>query len=192
MTKSVGHERRSAPAPSGEVGLLISRQVEPGHEGDFEAWAHGVLDAAATFPGHLGYGLFRPSRPGEPWYVVHRFQNAEAHARWDRSAERAAWFARADGHHREVDRRRLTGIEGWFIPPSRLPASPPPRWKTTLTAVLGIFPISLLTGTVLAPFLTGLPLLLRTTLVAVLFSSLMTYAVMPTLTRILGRWLYPR
>jgi antibiotic biosynthesis monooxygenase (ABM) superfamily enzyme len=57
--------------------------------------------------------------------------------------------------------------------------------------VLGIFPVSLLTGTVLAPFLTGLPLLLRTTLVAVLFSSLMTYAVMPTLTRILRRWLYP-
>ncbi|GGT38200.1 antibiotic biosynthesis monooxygenase [Streptomyces chromofuscus] len=192
MTKSVGHERRSAPVPSGEVGLLISRQVEPGHEADFEAWAHGVLDAAAAFPGHLGYGLFRPSRLGEPWYLVHRFQDSEAHARWDRSPERAAWFARADGHHREVDRRRLTGIEGWFTPPSRLPAPPPPRWKTTLTAVLGIFPISLLTGTVLAPFLTGLPLLLRTTLVAVLFSSLMTYAVMPTLTRILRRWLYLR
>lgn len=31
MTKPVGHERRSAPVPSGEVGLLISRQVDPGH-----------------------------------------------------------------------------------------------------------------------------------------------------------------
>jgi antibiotic biosynthesis monooxygenase (ABM) superfamily enzyme len=40
--------------------------------------------------------------------------------------------------------------------------------------------------------LAGLPLLLRTMLVAVLFSSLMSYAVMPTLTRVLGRWLYPR
>lgn len=192
MTEVAGDERRSAPVPSGEVGLLIARQVEPGHEADFEEWAQGILTAASAFPGHLGYGLFRPGRPGEPWFLVHRFRDAEAHARWDGSAERAAWFRRADGHHREVGRRWLSGVEGWFVPPGHPPGSAPPRWKMTVTAVLGIFPISLLAGTVIQPHLAGLPLLLRTALVAVLFSGLMSYAVMPTLTRVLKRWLYSR
>ncbi|MFF2546526.1 hypothetical protein ACFVUY_28755 [Kitasatospora sp. NPDC058063] len=48
------HEQQSAPAPSGEVGLLIARRVDPGHEEEFEAWANGILSAAAQFPGHLG------------------------------------------------------------------------------------------------------------------------------------------
>ncbi|MFJ9036684.1 antibiotic biosynthesis monooxygenase [Streptomyces sp. NPDC102406] len=190
MTKLADQERRSAPTPSGEVGLLIAREVDPGHEADFERWARGILTAAAAFPGHLGYGLFRPNGPGEPWFLVHRFRDAEAHARWDDSEERAAWFDRADGHHREVDRRRLSGIEGWFVPPGRSVQAAPPRWKMTLTAVLGIFPISLFAGTVLQPLLGDLPLLVRTALIAVLFSSLMSYAVMPGLTKALGRWLY--
>ncbi|MGW2447859.1 antibiotic biosynthesis monooxygenase [Streptomyces sp. NPDC001675] len=191
MTKADADERRSAPVPSGEVGLLIARQVDPGHEADFEEWAQGILAAAAAFPGHMGYGLFRPSRPGEPWCLVHRFRDAEAHARWDSSTERAAWFRRADGHHREVGRRHLSGIEGWFVPPGPSPQPPPPRWKMTITAVMGIFPISLFAATVIQPHLIALPLLLRTALVAILFSGLMSYAVMPTLTRVLRRWLYP-
>jgi antibiotic biosynthesis monooxygenase (ABM) superfamily enzyme len=191
MTKAVGDERRSAPLPSGEVSLLIARQVDAGHEQDFEQWARGILAAASAFPGHLGHGLFRPGRPGEPWFLVHRFRDAEAHARWDASAERAAWFRRADGHHREVDRRTLTGIEGWFVPPGQPSRSAPPRWKMTLTAVLGIFPISLFAAVVIQPYLGDMHLLPRTALVAVLFSGLMSYAVMPVLTRVLKRWLHP-
>ncbi|MDW6064242.1 antibiotic biosynthesis monooxygenase [Streptomyces sp. FXJ1.4098] len=184
---TAGPEQATQPHPSGEVAVLIARRVEPGYETQFEQWAQGILDAAAAFSGHLGYGLFRPAGPAEPWYLVHRFQDAEAYARWHHSVERAAWFARADGHHQEVARRQLTGLEGWFPPngSARVPA----RWKMTLTAVLGIFPLSLLTSTLLQPVLAPLPLLARTALVACLLSTLMSYAVMPALTRALRRWL---
>ncbi|MFE6409904.1 antibiotic biosynthesis monooxygenase [Streptomyces sp. NPDC057837] len=191
MTTVPAGERTSEPQPSGEVGVLIARQVDPGHEGEFERWAHGILDAAAAFPGHLGYGLFRPARPGDPWFLVHRFRDANACAEWQNSPERAAWFARAGAGHREIARRHLNGLEGWF-PQHREPSALPARWKMTLTAALGIFPVSLLTGAVLQPVLSAVPLLPRTALVALFFSGLMTYALMPTLTRLLRRWLYPR
>ncbi|MEU9558519.1 hypothetical protein [Streptomyces fumanus] len=57
MTTTAGPERRSAPVPSGEAGLLIARQVDPGHEEDFlpyhprpapTAVVAGGLDPAAT------------------------------------------------------------------------------------------------------------------------------------------------
>ncbi|MFJ5688034.1 antibiotic biosynthesis monooxygenase [Streptomyces sp. NPDC093099] len=209
MTTAPPHEPTSDPLPSGEIGVLIARQVDPGHEQEFERWAHGVLDTATSFPGHLGYGLFRPARPGGPWFLVHRFRDAEACADWQNSPERAAWFRRAGSGHREIDRRHLTGLEGWFprqdgaAGPGGADPGPdslagpgasamPARWKMTLTAALGIFPVSLLSGVVLQPALSAVPLLPRTALIALFFSSLMSYAVMPALTRMLRRWLYPR
>lgn len=191
MATVPAREQTSEPQPSGEVGVLIARQVDPGHEEEFERWAHGILEAAAAFPGHLGHGLFRPARPGDPWFLVHRFRDAGACAAWQDSPERAAWFARAGSGHREINRRRLSGLEGWF-PRYREPSALPARWKMTLTAALGIFPVSLLSGAVLQPLLSPVPLLPRTALVALVFSGLMTYALMPALTRLLRRWLSPR
>ena len=88
--------------------LLIARQVEPGYEETFEAWAHGILETAAAFPDHLGYGLFRPASEGGPWFLVHRFRNPAAFERWQESPERAQWFANCLGHHHtEIARREL-------------------------------------------------------------------------------------
>lgn len=86
----------TVPADNGEVNLLIARQVEPGHEETFEAWAHGILETAAAFPGHLGYGLFRPATEGGPWFLVHRFRDQAAFQRWQDSpsgpsGSRTAW-----------------------------------------------------------------------------------------------------
>ncbi|MCM2389760.1 antibiotic biosynthesis monooxygenase [Streptomyces albipurpureus] len=191
MSPEIRHEQRSAPLPSGEVSLLIARQVDPGHEAAFEEWANGLFSVAARFPGHLGHGLFRPASPGEPWFLVHRFRDNDAYEHWHASGERTTWFARADGHHREIDRRWLTGLEGWFPVPGADTRQAPSQGKMTLTAFLGIFPVSLLAGTVLQPAMAGLPLVVRTGIIAALFSTLMSYAVMPVLTRLLRRWLFP-
>ncbi|MFV5994207.1 hypothetical protein ACNPQM_17535 [Streptomyces sp. NPDC056231] len=62
------------------MALLTARRVEPGYEAGFEPWAQGILDSAATFPGHLRYGLFRPSGGDAPWFLVHRFEGVVAAA----------------------------------------------------------------------------------------------------------------
>ncbi|MHC0432997.1 antibiotic biosynthesis monooxygenase [Streptomyces sp. O3] len=182
-------EHPTVPADNGEVTLLIARRVEPGYEESFEKWARGILDAATAIAGHLGHGFFRPSAEGAPYFLVHRFRDADALRRWQESPERAEWFANCEGHfHTEIARRELTGMETWFAKPgSARPA--PPRWKMAISSGLAIFPISLLGNAVLGPHLTTLPLVLRTAVFAALFSTLMTYAAMPTVSRLLRRWL---
>ncbi|MFF2774246.1 antibiotic biosynthesis monooxygenase [Streptomyces sp. NPDC058052] len=184
-------EHTTVPADSGEVNLLIARRVEPGHEAAFERWAKGILDCAATFPGHLGYGFFRSAGGDAPWFLVHRFRDAEACRTWQESPERAAWFAGCEGHHHtEIARRRLTGMETWFAEPgSTRPA--PPRWKMAVSATLAIYPISVLGSLFLVPRLTALPVLLSSAVVACVFNVLMTYAAMPAVSRLLRRWLTP-
>jgi hypothetical protein len=186
----VEHEQRSLD-PSGDVALLIARRVDPGYEADFEQWAHGILSAAAGFPGHLGYGVFRPRNPGEPWYLVQRFRDAAAQERWLRSPERASWFARADGHHAEDNGRQLTGLETWFVTPDRPLPVPPPTWKIAVGQLLGIFPLTLVVTTVLGPAMAKFPVLVQAVVITAFFSGLVNYAVMPILARLLRRWWRP-
>ncbi|MFE5941830.1 antibiotic biosynthesis monooxygenase [Streptomyces sp. NPDC056480] len=188
---AISLEHATVPADTGEVTLLIARRVEPGYEAAFELWARGILDSAAAFPGHLGYGLFRSSGGDAPWFLVHRFRDEAACRAWQESPERAAWFAGCEGHHHtEIARRTLTGMETWFAKPgSTRPA--PPRWKMAISATLAIYPISLLGSLLLIPRLTGLPLLLSSAIVACVFNVLMTYVAMPAVSRLLRGWLTP-
>ncbi|WP_078909874.1 antibiotic biosynthesis monooxygenase [Streptomyces sp. NRRL S-87] len=181
----------TVPADDGEVTLLIARQVEPGWEAPFEEWARGILETAARFDGHLGYGLFRPANEGSPWFLVHRFADHAAFERWQASPERAQWFANCQGHHHtEIARRELTGMETWFAKPGTTRPAPP-RWKMAISSGLAIFPISLAGNALLGPVLVDLHVVLRTAVFAAVFSTLMTYVAMPAVSRLLRTWLTP-
>jgi hypothetical protein len=87
--------------------------------------------------------------------------------------------------------RYLTGLESWFTLPARPGAPPPPPWKMAVLTWVTIFP--LITGVVLAlnPLLEGFALVPRLAVTTAVTVPLMTWLVMPRVTRLLRRWLYP-
>ncbi|MEV4611274.1 antibiotic biosynthesis monooxygenase [Kitasatospora sp. NPDC049258] len=175
-----------------EVTLFVARRVDSGYEESFEAWARGILGAAAAHPGNLGTGLLRPAGAGDPWHLLLHFRDAEAFRAWQSSPARAACFARVDGHHVEVARRELHGMEGWFATtPTGARRTPPARWKMAVASTVAIAPLTLTVNLLLAPHLAGLPVAVRTLLLAPLISILMTYLALPAVTRLLRRWLFP-
>lgn len=60
-----------------------------------------------------------------------------------------------------------------------------------LATFLGAYPLVVLLSAFVLPRVEGWPLLARAALLPVVVLSLMTYVVMPQLTRLLRRWLYP-
>ncbi|MFJ9622471.1 antibiotic biosynthesis monooxygenase [Streptomyces sp. NPDC101181] len=177
---------------STDVTLLTARSVEPGYEREFREWFGRVTRATATFPGHLGDGLFQPPTASGPWVLIHRFRDREAARGWSASPERAALFDNCEGHHQtEVARRELSAMETWFTPPPVTAAAPPPRWKLALAAFAAVLPVSLVGNGLLGPALADVPLPVRVLVLALLFSMLMTYVMMPATTRVLRGWLYP-
>ncbi|MFD4024872.1 antibiotic biosynthesis monooxygenase [Streptomyces sp. NPDC058576] len=174
-----------------DVTLLTARAVEPGYEQDFQEWFGRVTTTASTFPGHLGDGLFRPPTAAGPWVLIHRFRDHESARGWTTSRERAALFDNCEGHHQtEVARRELAGMETLFTAPHGATVPAPPRWKMALAALAAVLPISLIGNGLLGPALSAWPLLARVFVLALLFSTLMTYLMMPTVTLALRRWLY--
>lgn len=179
-------------APRDEpVTVTVARRVAPGREDEFEDWYDGITGCAARFPGFLGAGVLRPRSLGQDWHVVYRFADQESLQGWETSPERADWLARADEFVEETAVRRVSGLETWFAMPGRT-APAPARWKMALVTVVAIVPLVLLMNLVLIPLVGDWPVVLRTLAFAVTLTSLMTWVVMPRVTRLFRRFLYGR
>jgi antibiotic biosynthesis monooxygenase (ABM) superfamily enzyme len=87
--------------------------------------------------------------------------------------------------------QRATGLETWFVLPGERAIVPPPRWKMLLVSLMGSYPLVVLFSAFVLPWLEGWPLLARAAVLPIVLLGLMTYVVMPQLTRLLGGWLYP-
>ena len=179
-----------SPSPTGEpVTVTVARRVAPGREREFEDWYDGIIGAATRFPGFLGAGVLRPHSTGQDWHVVYRFADRAALERWEASPVRAAWLDRADDFVEETGVSRVSGLETWFAMPGRT-APAPARWKMALVTLLAIVPLVLLMNLTVTPLLSGWPLVGRTLVFSGTLTALMTWVVMPRMTRLFRRFLY--
>jgi uncharacterized protein len=190
---------RSAQTPpepdedDGPVTTTVTRRVKPGHEAAYEQFLEGIIAAASRFPGHLGVEVFRPESTGRGDYrTIYRFDNGEHLRRWLDSNEHAEWLARAEPHVIGPIRTSfVTGLESWFTLPGSSGTPPPPPYKMALLTWITIFP--LITGVIVAlgPLIKDLPLVPRLGVTTAVTVPLMTWVVMPRVTRLLRGWLYP-
>jgi antibiotic biosynthesis monooxygenase (ABM) superfamily enzyme len=65
----------------------------------------------------------------------------------------------------------------------------PPRWKLAVLTWVGIYPLITVLLWVLGPVIRGIPLPLVTLGLTIPLVSVMTFVVMPTLTKAFGGWL---
>jgi hypothetical protein len=168
--------------------------VSPGRQDAFEDWYEGIIGAAQRYPGFLGSGILRPkeARGGDAgdWHVVYRFADSAALHRWESSPERAEWLAKADDFVEETTGvSRVSGLETWFAMPGRT-APAPPKWKMFVVTLLAIVPLVLLMNVLVLPELSGWPLIGRTLVFSGTLTGLMTWVVMPRMTRLFRGFLY--
>jgi uncharacterized protein len=82
--------------------------------------------------------------------------------------------------------------EAWFTVAGERAIVPPPRWKQLLATLVGAYPLVILLFAFVLPRLAGWPLLVRSAMLPVVLLTLMTYVVMPQVTKLLRGWLYSR
>ncbi|MBE9112840.1 antibiotic biosynthesis monooxygenase, partial [Nodosilinea sp. LEGE 07298] len=68
----------------------------------------------------------------------------------------------------------------------------PPYYKQVVLGVLAVYPLILLANGLLGPLLIGLPPLLALFISVIFVSALLTYPIMPWLSKGLAFWLYPK
>lgn len=193
MESPLSDDARPPAGASGPITTTVTRRVKPGHEAAYEEFLDAIIATARRYPGHLGVEVFRPSAGDDEYRIIYRFAGVDDLQRWLDSDEHAALLERAEPHvSGPVQTRFLTGLETWFTLPSRPGARPPPPYKMALLTWVTIFPLITLVVLALDPVLTGLPLVPRLATTTAITVPLMTWVVMPRVTRALGGWLYPK
>lgn len=174
--------------PEEPATVVFTFRVARGREREFEDWLHGITQANVRRPGSLGSTILRPAGPGGAYHIVVRFSDTQRLASWLESDERAAWLRDVEGlATHEIEHG--TGLETWFSLPGTA-VKPPPRWKMTVTTFVAVYPLSLLLTWLVVPHIQDWSTPVRALLFPVLLPPVLTYALMPLLSRWLRRWLY--
>lgn len=176
------------------VTVAITRRADPSRTAEMTAWVRVGLTLAEDFPGFLGSGWVRPQEKSDEWHMLYRFADERALRRWEESSQRAWWLSSAEGFVEHTRTERRTGIEGWFDPPKSrqqpiTAMKAPPRWKQAVTIWLGFFPLSLLAAVTLGHLLADVNVVLRTLATTLCLTPIMTYLVLPQVTKALQPWL---
>lgn len=176
-----------------QVTAVISHIVRSGRTQGYEEWFHSIAADARKFKGHLGVSAIRPHEHTHPEYVVilkfDRYDNLKT---WLESDTRREWIERLQPLIEKPEAiQTLTGLETWFSLPKQPAKAPPPRYKMALVTWLGVFVTLAIVSRLLAPLLSGLPVLLNQLVTTGLVVALLTYLIMPRLTKLFRKWLYP-
>lgn len=176
------------------VTVTVAYHVIPGRETDFHSWGWAVLRASSREPGFLGGGVLADGEA--EWHVVYRFDQRGV----------GPGLGRLDhpgtvGHPREPVRPgdgapQRAGSKSWFDAQTGAPKPPaaplpPAKWKLWFVNMSAVFPPVLLFNLLVIPYLGGLNPLIRTLLLCLCVTALVTWILMPRLQRFFKKWLYP-
>ncbi len=173
------------------VTIIVKRRPKPDRIKEFEDVMHGTTRDAMTFAGHLGANIIRPTSPGDYYRIVFKFDSMRNYLAWENSELRQQWLERyAEVEQGEQDMEILSGLETWFTLPQGEALVPPPKHKMLIMIWVSIFSLSILLNYVLKPFIDTLPIVAQIAILSFIMVFLMTYLVMPYLSKLLHRWLH--
>ena len=146
-------DRRTQNPPSGPVTEVITRDIVPRREHEFERWAHRLVSATARYGATDTIITPDAATPARRVFVLH-FANEEALGAWKASEERDRLVQEARKFS-TPDVQRATGLETWFVLPGERAIVPPPRWKMLLVTLIGAYPLVVLLSAFVLPSLEG-------------------------------------
>ena len=174
------------------ITVCISRTVKPGCEADFERALHDFVQRSLSLPGQHGVHIMRPA-PGSgsrEYGIIRKFANRDALATFHDSPEYRVWtqdvMDLTEGNARTEE---LTGLESWFTLPGT-PLRAFPKWKMAIATFLGVFPVVVLLNLTFGRVIASWNFLLANLVFNACVVALLTWIVMPVITRALHGWLY--
>jgi uncharacterized protein len=181
-------EQRVVQPRNDSVTLISAVRLRPGSEDHHRYLHQQAVDAASEVGGLVRHELL-PAVPGaQPETVaLLTFDTRQNLNRWMSSPLRRQVLnemSRLSASERSVN--VVGGYAGWFHPHTN---KQPKRWKQALAVLAGLIPVSLVVTALRVTLAPQLPLLVSVTLTATANVAMLTWIVMPLITRALDPWL---
>lgn len=188
LEKNLAHSAETLP-----VTVIIRRRVKANKLSDYEDWLRRFQEEAhSQLTGYLGATTQRPSGGLSREYLsVLRFATLADLRRFETSEFRSSYLAEAVNYvEGDAIWEKLSGLEFWFSAPAGTVLPQPSRFRMALVMTAVVFGLVLSIGTLVNFFFDGLPPTLRLLITIIFEVFLMTYWLMPRLTRLLAPWIY--
>ena len=190
--ENVANAESTASESTSPVTVVATRRVKPGHEEAYEGWLRSLFVRARELPGYVGAEVHRPANGSREYTSVFRFESVDALQDFERSDLRRNALAEVAPHvEGDAVWTTLTGLELWFAPPPGTVVPQPSRLRMALVLVVVVYLLVLSIGSGVAIVLADLPFQARLLVTITIEVFLLTYVLMPRLTRWLARWIYP-
>ena len=174
------------------VTVVVTRKVKRGRESAYEDWLGRLLEDSKSMKGYLGATIQKPA-PGSTEYTsIFRFDTVDNLRKFEES-ELHAKYLREVVDYVEADAiwKKFTGLDFWFSPPKGAVIPQPSRFRISLVTIAIVFGLVLSIGQMIAMIATEVPVYIRLFVTISIVIPLMTYVIMPRVTRLLAKWIYP-
>ncbi|MGA8106400.1 MAG: hypothetical protein WB815_07065 [Nitrososphaeraceae archaeon] len=182
------------------VTVIVKRIVKKNKIKEFEEWLSGINREVSRQNGSMGIDIIRPTdKESKPEYVIiFRFDNYVNLTKWENSSIRNEWLKKGrELVQSDPDVQKLTGLEFWFTPYSKknshsMPLNSPRRYKMVIVTI-PVIALLLLTLVPQIHFIgesLSIPYSIRFVIAIAIMVLLMTYFIMPLLTKVLRPWLF--
>ena len=174
------------------VTVVVTRKVKHGHESDYEDWLRRLLEEAKSMKGYLGATIQKPA-PGSTEYTsVFRFDTVDNLRKFEESELRSRYLREViDYVDADAIWKKFTGLEFWFSPPRGALIPQPSRFRMALVMIAVIFGLVLSIGQLVGIVAAEVPSYIRLFITISIEIFLMTYVLMPRITKLLAKWIYP-
>ena len=172
------------------IHIAITRRVRPGCEAEFQAELREFFQTSFAHGGVLGATMIVPP-PGSDsreFGILRTFANEKERDDFYASPIFKAWETKCEPltETNSWSARPLHGLEAWF----RSPQGPPPRWKMAVATFLGVFPSATILSLTLGRAIQPWPFILSSLVFNAAMVAVLTWIVMPFVTRALHDWLH--
>ena len=176
------------------VTVVVTRRVKSGYESQYENWLKRLLEEAKFMKGYIGATVQKPA-PGTTEYTsVFRFDNVENLRKFEESEIRTRYLREVvDYVEADAVWKKFSGLEFWFSPPKGSIVPQPSRFRMALVMIVVVYGLVILIGQLVATLVGDIiPYFVRLFITISIEIFLMTFVLMPHLTRLLARWIYPK
>ena len=168
------------------IHVAITRKILPGKEQEFKESLRNFLGQSFIHDGVHGAAIISsfPGADNNEIGILRTFKDKKERDAFYLSEQFRQWETYASTLTEPAVYKQLTGLEAWFRS-----SIPPPRWKMAIATLCGVLPTSLFLYYTTGLFLINLPVPLRLFITASLMVGILTWVVMPLVTKILKPWL---
>ena len=171
--------------------VVVHRRIKPGLEPEFEESMRSFVKFALASPGHRSISILRPAFGDREYVVVDSFADSRSREQFKESSEYREWMKRL-GELTEGDPQiqELSGLEGWFTLPNAPALARPPKYKMALVTYIGVLTVVISLSVTVGPTIRAWPFFINNAVFNGLVVLILTWIVMPILTRIFAGWLF--